>query len=66
MATRNVRLKFWYWAHDAAERLWHWIYYNKLPDGQKTARAITDRVNHVYSAHWVNSRGEKVDHEGTR
>jgi len=25
-----MRLKFWQWAHNAAERLWHWIYYKRL------------------------------------
>jgi len=27
-----MRLKFWRWAHDTAERLWHWIYYNRIPE----------------------------------
>jgi hypothetical protein len=27
---RALRLRFWRWAHDRAEALWHWIYYKKL------------------------------------
>jgi hypothetical protein len=28
-----MRLRFWRWAHVRAEKLWHWIYYNRLPEG---------------------------------
>jgi hypothetical protein len=27
---RSQRFRFWRWAHDRAEALWHWIYYKKL------------------------------------
>src|ERR1700761_5806260 len=32
----NIRLKFWLWAYNRTEHLWHWIYYKKLrkPYGQ--------------------------------
>jgi hypothetical protein len=26
----KLRFRFWSWAHDKAEALWHWIYYRKL------------------------------------
>lgn len=29
-----MRLRFWRWAHRRAEVLWHWIYYNRLPEGR--------------------------------
>jgi hypothetical protein len=33
-----MRLKFWRWAHVKAEQLWHWIYYNRLPEGIENRR----------------------------
>ena len=58
----KLRLKFWYWAHRQAEALWHWIYYNKLPDGREVMRKAVESRNGVYSysVEFVNSKGEKV------
>jgi len=58
-----MRLKFWYWAHKRAEALWHWIYYNKIPNGIEEVRKATERRNQVYSysVTFVNSKGEEVD-----
>jgi hypothetical protein len=25
-----MRLRFWIWAHNKAEKLWHWIYYKRM------------------------------------
>lgn len=57
-----MRLKFWRWAHDASERLWHLIYYNRLPEGiaqkKKTSGFISGHIT------WHNSKGEEVKPKG--
>lgn len=64
---RKIKLKFWYWAHDRAEALWHWIYYNRIPEGieeRKRQDEIYTSVNgayHSFWVEWVNSKGEKVN-----
>lgn len=41
-----MKLKFWRWAHAATERLWHWIYYNRIPEGiQQRVIAEITRTN---------------------
>lgn len=58
-----MRLKFWRWAHNSAEALWHWIYYNRLPDGIEQMRKAAEAKDsvHIYRVEFVNSKGEKVD-----
>jgi hypothetical protein len=58
-----MRIRFWRWAHCTAERLWHWIYYNRLPEGREEMRKAAERRNQVYSysVKFVNSRGEEVN-----
>lgn len=50
-----MRLKFWWWAHDAAERLWHWIYYNRLPEGiarrEHSAKLLNGSYSYIFQ--WV-------------
>lgn len=33
-----LRIRFWYWLHDRAERLWHWVYREKLAPWQAAQR----------------------------
>lgn len=41
-----MRLKFWRWAHKSAERLWHWIYYHRIPEGiDQRVKAEIARTN---------------------
>lgn len=58
----KLRLKFWHWAHKSTERLWHWIYYNRLPEGIEQTRKVAEAKGsvHSYSVEFVNSKGEKV------
>lgn len=58
-----MRLKFWEWAHKRAEALWHWIYYNKLPEGKaEAARAITAQgQTYSYSFKYFTSGGKEFD-----
>jgi hypothetical protein len=55
-------IRFWRWAHRTAESLWHWIYYNRLPEGREEMRKAAERSNQVYSysVTFVNSKGEEV------
>jgi hypothetical protein len=57
-----MRLRFWRWAHDRAERLWHWIYYNRLPEGiaQRQQAKIRQDAGFQYSVIYVAKDGTIV------
>jgi hypothetical protein len=50
-----MRLRFWRWAHDRAEKLWHWIHYNRLPEGiaQRQRNLALDNRVMQYSVSYV-------------
>lgn len=59
-----MKLKFWIWAHRATEGLWHWIYYNRIPEGieqVRVAREAQER-SYQYLVDFVNSKGKSVPH----
>lgn len=55
-----MRVKFWRWAHDRAEALWHWIYYHRVPEGiaQRAKAESGGKQGWTYSFAYVNSKGE--------
>lgn len=60
-----MRLKFWRWAHKQAEALWHWIYYNRIPEGiDQRVKAEITRTNggwYSYAVKYMTSDGREVD-----
>jgi len=58
-----MRLRFWRWAHRRAEALWHWIYYNKLPQGKaERARAIVGQNRtYGYTFKYMTADGRECD-----
>lgn len=58
----EMSLKFWRWAHHRAEALWHWIYYNRLPEGRDFKRRSTAAQQQgIYcKIELLNSKGEPV------
>jgi hypothetical protein len=37
---RGLRYRFWLWVHDALEKAWHWVYFNKM-------RTVEHHIKHV-------------------
>ena len=60
-----MRIKFWKWARDASERLWHWIYYNRIPEGiERRVKSEIARKNGgwiSYSFKYATSDGKEFD-----
>jgi hypothetical protein len=57
-----MRLRFWRWAHDRAEKLWHWIYYNRLPEGIAAAKQskLNSQGSFQYTVAYVSKDGTTV------
>lgn len=54
MGEYPIRIRFWYWVHDRAERFWHWVYRAKIAPWHQADRVNRPQVPPTY--HLIETR----------